>query len=225
MKKNLTNRITYISKLSGKFIWNLLKTYFIGFFFTAIYLFLGIFSLAYQIDIGKAGHVGPLPFLMMSVLTKPISSISFYLFFLISNYVLIPFSGNYALSKTINTLIKDKSDSFIIPVIEKTIMKIEEREPDLFKSEKLISQSKKQLINAINKTNENKIIKRIVRFGLKKINMDDIDFNNTNFSYTSIVTGKIINQLHSLSQPSYKTLWVVIIIQWIILGVLHFTPY
>ncbi len=62
-----------------------------------------------------------------------------------------------------------------------------------------------------------KLQRRIISFGFKKINLDDIDFKNESLNLSDILTSKFEHFISEASKPSMKLFWVLALIQIIFL--------
>jgi hypothetical protein len=70
-----------------------------------------------------------------------------------------------------------------------------------------------------NKTDSNtsKLQRKVINFGLKKIPLDDINFQDENLSLSGILTTKFNNFISEAVKPSSKLFWIVLLIQIVLL--------
>lgn len=220
MNKTITN-LKYFSKLSTVFLFNVLKIYGIGFFSTVITLIWGIYLLSNSLG-SSLGHSGVYPFLVATITAKPISSIIFYLLMLIAPYIIGVFAIKYAMSSVISKIIKDKAEIILIPFIDKIIDKFKTNQPVVVRTGADYTLAKIKLLNDFQNSSENKIIKRIVSYALKKVKFDELNLGNENANFYDIIKSKLIEKLHELSEPSSVFFFIYIGLQWVSLILIYF---
>lgn len=222
MKENLK----YIAKLSTIALFSFLKINIVVTLSTIIVGVIGFFLLTKNIDAGQSGHASAIPFLLMTFLARPIGSILWCLVCFGSPFLFFVLGNKYILSKLANKLITDKSDSLINPLLENILDKFKTNQSESLKNAEDFSLNKLKLIHEIqNDQSENKWLRKIIVFGMKKINLDDINFNQENLNFLDIVKLKTIQSLQNISKPSRKIILFPIVIQWIILMFLWLTEY
>jgi len=67
-----------------------------------------------------------------------------------------------------------------------------------------------KILQEIRDSKENKWLKKIIIYGFKKVELDEIDFKNENVSFTEILKGKIIDKLEDISQPSRLFFYLIL---------------
>jgi len=81
------------------------------------------------------------------------------------------------ISKITNRVITDKADSLIIPILDKALNKFQSKQLNVLRNAGDFSMNKLKIIQAIkNDKSENKWLRKIIVFGMKKVKMDDTDF-------------------------------------------------
>ena len=71
-----------------------------------------------------------------------------------------------------------------------------------------------KLLQAIqNDPNASKIQRKIIRFGFKKMSLENIDFQKENIDLATILADKFDTFIKSISQPSLTLFWILVIIQ------------
>lgn len=220
MKENLL----YFAKLTSSSLFSFLKINILGAVSTVSVFIIGLFLLAETVNVGSSGHVSAIPFVMMSVFTKPLTATLFYLICIASPFLFFMLCNKYLISKNINKLIKDKSDNYVNPVLDKILGKIKDRKNIIVADGKNYDSIKSMLMNQLKNENENKIVSKVITYGLKKVNLDDVDFKSDNFSIIETIKTKVIQALKNVSEPSRKPIFIVIAVQWIILILLWLLP-
>lgn len=225
MKTAITSNVKYLAKLSGIFVVNLIKSHLLGLTSTVLVLIIGVFVIAAQVDTGSTEHASVISFLVVPAMVKPFTVIPFYIIILVSPFLLFSFAGKYATSKVINKLVKDKSDSFISPMVEKILQGIKERQPDIFRKGVDQGKMKLKIIQEVKNNSDSKIVVKVVNYALNKVNVADVDFGDENMSLVQVIRDKIMEKLHEMSEPSLGFLWIIVGLQWLILALMHFTGY
>ena len=222
MKENLK----YISKLSTTAIFSFLKINILAAFSTIIVSIIGFILLTKNIDAGHSGHVSAIPFLVQTFLARPIGSILWYLVCLVSPFLFSALGNKYILQKLAYKIITDKSENVINPLLDRILQKFKIKQPEVLKNTGDFSLNKLKLVQEIkNDKSENKWLRKIITFGIKKINLDDVDFHQENLNFFDIIKIKTLQSLQNISKPSRKIIWLVITIQWLILIFIWLTKY
>ncbi|WP_326983294.1 hypothetical protein VUJ46_01730 [Chryseobacterium sp. MYb264] len=213
MKENFK----YIATLSAVAISSFLKINLLGAFSTVFLVVVEFILLTRNIDAGHSGHAGAAPFLVMVFLARPVGSILWLITCFASPFLFFTLGNQYIISKLANRLILDKSESIISPVLDKILSVIQKKQPQVMRNTGDFTLNKLKVINAIrNDKSENKWLKKIIIFGMQKIKMDDIDFNQENLNFYEIIKIKTIQSLNELSEPSRNLIWLTLGIQWLI---------
>lgn len=220
MNKTVTH-IKYFSKLSAVFLFNVLKMYGIGILSTLITFILGIYVLSNSLG-NSTGHSGAYLFLVASITAKPISASIFYLLMLAAPYVIGVFSMKYAISSVISKIVKDKTEIILIPFIDKIIDKFKTNQPVVIRTGADYTLAKIKLLNEFQSSSENKILKRIVSYALKKVKFDELNLGNENANFFDIIKAKLIEKLYELSEPSAAFFFIYIGLQWLSLILIYF---
>ncbi len=222
MKEN----IKYITKISASAVFSFLKINILGAVSTVAVVILEFIFLTKNIDAGHSAHASAIPFLMMTFFARPVGSILLYLTCLVSPPLFISFGNQYVIKKVINKVITDKSESIIHPFLDKILIKFKDKQPNVLRNSGDFSLNKLKIIQDIkNDKTENKWLKKIIVFGMKKIQLDDVDFSQENFNFYEVIKTKNQQSLQSVSEPSKNAIWITIGIQWILLLFIWFTNY
>ncbi|MDR1876610.1 MAG: hypothetical protein LBQ84_03205 [Flavobacteriaceae bacterium] len=216
--------ITYFLKISASAAFTFVKINLLGFVSTLAVLIIGGILILLSNNNAHAGHVGGEAFLIVLFVQRPLGCILWLL--LLSSPYLFFFLGNkYVVSKIINRIISDKAENYLYPLLDTVLQKFKEHQPELIKKGADNSLMKLKLIQEAKNNVKNKWIRRIIVFGVKKMQLDDIDFTQENVSFSDIIKTKIINTLNNISAPNKNIFWIIIGVQWLILLIIWLIPY
>ena len=216
----IKNNLKYFSKLSFIFLINLVKVYGIGVFFTFLFIVLGSYFLIH--NIGSIGHSGPFLFFAASFTTQPVLT-SLYLILCIFSVVLIPsFAMKYSVSRALNKIINDKSESILNPILDKLIQKYKEKQPDILRTSGDYVLDKARLISELKDSSENKIMKTILSFTIKKIKLEEFVSTDPNVDFYENIKVKIFSKIKELAGSSMSLLFILIASQILILILIYF---
>lgn len=212
----MKEKIKYFGKLSSIAFLDILKINFLGISSTIITCILGFLIIASAINSGHSGHSSPIIYLSAFFLARPLSSTLLVINFFISPYIYFVLANKHALTKVGHRVYNDHSDGYIRQIIEKLCSKV-------FTNNSLATKGadyallKLKLLDKLKNEPENKWMKKIIAFGISKIQLDDIDFQDKTLSVTDIITNKTIATLQSILEPSMRLFWIMVAIQWLLL--------
>ena len=218
---NITTHLKYFSKLSAVFIFSILKIYAIGILSTVITFTLGIYLLANSLG-SSLGHSGAVAFLVATVMAKPLSAGLFYVLMIIAPFCTVIFATKYAMSRIISRLIQDHSKTILIPVIDKILDKFKTNQPIVVRTSADYALAKVKLLNEFKNSSENKILKRILGYALKKIKFDELNLGDESTNFYDIIKTTLIEKLHELAEPSAMIFYIYIGLQWLSLVLVYF---
>jgi len=222
----MNERLKYIAKLSFSALLSFLKIYALATLSTVLVAFFGFILIAKNIDVGTSARVSIIPFLIIVFTTKTISAILWCLVFFGSPFLFFALANKYVLLKVSHKVIEDNSDDVIIPMLEKTLQGFREKQPVVLRNLEEYSLHKMKLIQEIRENpEENKWLKKVLIFALKKVRLDDIDFSDERLDFFEIMKIKTIQFLQSISKPKRTMIWVPLIIQWVILVIIAAANY
>jgi hypothetical protein len=112
--------------------------------------------------------------------------------------------------RTINRLIADKGEQLLFPIIDRILNKTKDNQPQLFQKGTDKAKLQLKILQEIRDSKENKWFKKIISYGFKKVELDEIDFKDENVSFTEILKGKIIDKLEDISQPSRLFFYLIL---------------
>lgn len=212
----MKEKLKYIAKVSSIGLINFLKVNVLGLISTAVSGVIGFFVISSSIDAGHTGHAGVTPFLVVAFITKPISSVLWLASAFVSPYLFFVLGNKYALMKVANRFIKDHSDSYIRQVIDKILNMVLPDNSFMSKGADF-AMLKLKMLDRLKQEPENKWMKRIIAFGIKKISLDDVDFQDKSLTPKIVISNKILAAIDEFSDASLKPTWILIAIQWLLL--------
>ncbi|MNU15122.1 hypothetical protein D3C71_32470 [compost metagenome] len=114
------------------------------------------------------------------------------------------------IARTINRLIADKGEQILFPMIDRILNKVKANQPQLFQKGTDKAKLQLKILQEIRDSKENKWFKKIIIYGFKKVELDEIDFKDENVSFTEILKGKIIDKLKDISEPGRLFFYLIL---------------
>lgn len=219
----MKDQIKYAAKLSASAALSFVKLNLLGAVSTITVIIIEFILLSKNINVGKSGHVSALPFLGMLFLLRPVGAVIWYLTIAASPVLFFILGNKYIITKLINRIVKDKSTDLIHPLLDKLFAGFKAHQPELIKNGADYSMVKLKLMQSVKETPENKWTKRVILYGLKKAQLDGIDFTADDQNFYTILKTKIITALEDVSSPNKKPFWIIITVQWIGLLIIWLT--
>jgi len=226
MKEEVTSNIKLFGKITGKSLFAWAKVALIGAVIMIVDIVIAIILFGDNTGGGFPGaaHGGILGailgffFLFMiefwSALLLTVGILSPVLFTILAN--------KNAIASAVYNVWKYKVADFVEPKIDFYIDKILQKQPDFLKNITDWGVVKVRLLDTINNDSQTpKLQKRIIKFILKKIKMDDVDFKNPNTNLSSILSFKIRQFIEGFAEPDLKLVWIFVAID-IVLIILAF---
>jgi len=217
----MNDNLKYITKLFGSASFSFLKINIIGQFLAVIIIVFSLITIVYQSSAGMAHANGSAVVLLLFAL-RPIGFTLVVISTVAVPFLLFSLGNKYIMSKTIHKILSDKGETLLFPIIDKVLDKIKVNQPDLLKKGTDKTKLKLKLLQEIRESKENKWLKRIILYGFKKVNLDEVDFTDENVSFSAIIKEKIITGLKNMAQPSRNFFWIILGIQLTILILLIF---
>ncbi|OWP83405.1 hypothetical protein BWK59_10735 [Flavobacterium davisii] len=216
----------YTTKLFSIAFFTYFKIITISLVSTIIVFIIELILLLRGIDSGHSAHVSAIPFSLMFLTTRPIGAILCLLTFFLSPMLFFVITNKYVITKLTHKIINDKSESLIIPAFDKFLSKFLSKQPKILKDAGNFTHNKLLLIQNIqNDRTENKWLRKIIIFGMKKIKLDDVDFDKEGQNFSEIVKLKTIQQLKAISEPNKTAILLVLLFQWLSLFFIWITKY
>jgi hypothetical protein len=211
----MKEQVKYFTKITSIAVFSFIKINLLGSANTLICCVIGSFLLS--VNVGHAAHTNSGALILLVFFTsKPIGTILLVLIFL-APFLYMILGNKYILSKVIHRLIKDKSESTIIPLLDRVLTKFKNNQPDGIKIGADLGLAKIKLLDQVKSETDNKWLKKVLSFGLKKIKLDDVDLSQNNIDFKDVIKTKTITALHDSTEPSRKGILAVLILQWIFL--------
>ncbi|RZJ44833.1 MAG: hypothetical protein EOO19_11595 [Chryseobacterium sp.] len=218
-KSFINEDFKYFAKLFGRATLSFLKINLIGQFSIAILCIAALLIIIRQAypNGGGTTHTSGDATAVVLFAQRPIAFGLTLLSMISSPFLLFSMGNKYVMFKTINRLIADKGEKLLFPIIDKILLKVREYQPELFKQGVDKTKLQLRILQEIRDSKQNKWLKKIITFGFKKVDLNEIDFKDENVSFTEIIKVKIIDQLKSISEPSRLFFWVILGINVLIL--------
>lgn len=216
----MKNKIQYIVKLSSIALFSFVKINLLGFICTFLFFFIGGYFLTKNIQSDPSVRVTAIPFLISFYFENIYGSILFTITFFISPFLFFYVGNKYIFAKLANKLVEDNSAEYIEPVLNNLLDKVKASKDFIVRDGENYSLLKEKLITQLKNENENKWIKKVIHFSLKKVNLDDVDFSDKTLSFKDVLKNKLLQIIHSISKPNRKMIWLVILSQCIVLFII-----
>lgn len=218
----MNDNLKYVTKLFSSATFSLFKINILGQLLIAFITVTSLITIIYQSSGTGMGHVNGLAVITFLLAIRPIGFGLTLLSLFIIPFLLFSFGNKYVMTKTINKLISDKGEVLLFPIIDKILNRVKEKQPELLKTGADKAMLQLKLIQAFKDSNENKWLKKILIYGLKKIKLDEVDFKDENVSFSEIIKDKIITALKNISEPSRNFFWIILGIEITLLILISF---
>jgi len=218
----MNDNLKYVTKLFSSATFSLFKINILGQLLIALITVTSLITIIYQSSGTGMGHVNGLAIITFLLAIRPIGFGLTLLSLFIIPFLLFSFGNKYVMSKTINKLISDKGEVLLFPIIDKILNRVKEKQPELLKTGADKAMLQLKLVQAFKDSNENKWLKKILVYGLKKIKLDEVDFKDENVSFSEIIKDKIITALKNISEPSRNFFWIILGIEITLLILISF---
>jgi hypothetical protein len=213
-KSFINEDFKYFAKLFGGATVSFLKINLVGQFSIGILCIATIMIITSQSYSNGSGYGHAV---VMLFIQRPIAFGITLLSMIASPFLLFSMGNKYVMFKTINRLIADKGEKLLFPIIDKILLKVKEHQPELFRQGVDKTKLQLRILQEIRDSKQNKWLKKIITFGFKKVDLNEIDFKDENVSFSEIIKVKIIDQLKSISEPSRLFFLVILVINLLIL--------
>ena len=226
MKEELLGNIKLFGKISAKSLFAWLKVAFIGAIIMIVDIIIAVILFGDNPGGGfpAAAHGGILGAIVGFFV---LFTVEFWTALLLTVGILAPIlfiilANKNAIATAIYNVWKFKLADFVEPKIDFYIDKILQKQPDFLRNITDWSVVKVKLLDTINNDSETpKLQKRIIKFVLKKIKMDDVNFKDPNTNLNSILSLKIKQFIAGFTEPDLKLVWIIVAID-IVLIILAF---
>ena len=205
----MIDKIKYFAKLSSTAAFSFVKIYVLAIVTTFTCITISIF---YLFDGFSGGHVGGGAAGLIIFTQKPVQSVAFLLIG-VCMFLIMAYANKYVMNKVISILIRDKAESTIYPLLDKVIARVKAKQPNAVKTGTDYAVVKLQLIDSLRYESENKWLKKALVYGLKKINLEDIDFKRRDMDFYEILKIKAVAALQNVTTPSRNFIWIMVALQ------------
>ncbi|MFY1045856.1 hypothetical protein [Chryseobacterium sp. GP-SGM7] len=211
-KNTVTDEFKYVAKLLSRATLSFLKVNIIGQISIVILCVITIILIIAQTFNNGGGpvHTNGQAAVFVLFLARPISFGLTILTIFGAPFLLFTLGNKYVMTRTINRLITDKGEQILFPIIDRILNKVKANQPQLMQSG--VDKTKLQLkvLQEIRDSKENKWFKKIIAYGFKKIELNEIDFKDENVSFTEIIKNKIIDKLKDISEPGRLFFYLIL---------------
>lgn len=211
-KNTITDEVKYVAKLLSRATLSFLKINLIGQITLAVLGVATIIIIIGQTFYGGGGpvHASGQAAVLVLFLARPISFGLTILTIFGGPFLLFSLGNKYVMTRTINRLITDKGEQILFPIIDRILNKVKANQPQLMQNG--VDKTKLQLkvLQEIRDSKENKWFKKIIAFGFKKVDLNEVDFRDENVSFTEIIKNKIIEKLKDISEPSKLFFYLIL---------------
>lgn len=119
-----------------------------------------------------------------------------------------------SLSYMISRLFDEKLSSMIGEKVSGLIQSFSEKQPNWMQSIKSGAALKDKLFYSSQQDSSlSKIQRKVIAYGLKKINLDDVNFQQENINLPQEVSDRLILKLSETAKHSYRLFWIVACVQ------------
>ena len=215
MKEELIGNIKLFAKISGKASLAWVKVALIGAVIMIVNIVIAIILLGDNTGGGfpASAHAGILGAIVGFFV---LFTVEFWTALLMTVGILAPIlfivlANKNAIASAVYNVWKYKIADFIEPKIDFYIDKILQKQPDFLKNITDWSVVKVKLLDTINNDAQTpKLQKRVIKFVLKKIKMDDVNFKDQNTNLNSILSLKIKQFIAGFAEPDLKLIWIIV---------------
>ena len=132
----------------------------------------------------------------------------------------VMFANKFAIHTIVSIVYKEKLQDFVTPKIEKYISNISNKQPDWLNKLTNASAVKIKLLGELRFDSDiNSVNRKVLQYGFKKINLDDVDFSQTHLDYPAIIAFKINEKISKIATPDMKIFWFSAVLLLILLAI------
>ncbi|KFE99696.1 hypothetical protein IX39_03255 [Chryseobacterium formosense] len=211
-KNTISDEVKYAAKLLSRATLSFLKINLFGQIAIAILCIITIVVIISKTFNNGGGpvHTNGQAAVLVLFAARPISFGLSLITILGGPFLLFTLGNKYVMFRTINRLIADKGEQLLFPMIDRILNKVKANQPQLFQKGTDKAKLQLKILQEIRDSKENKWFKKIISYGFKKVELDEIDFRNENVSFTEILKNKIIDKLKDISEPSRLFFYLIL---------------
>jgi uncharacterized membrane protein required for colicin V production len=131
-------------------------------------------------------------------------------------FIIFLLGNKYVVSKLSHQLVNDKSGTYLAPLLDKVLAKVNGPQGGIIKKGADFAVNKMKIVQTLQAETEHKWLKRIVAFGLERVHLDDVDFQQDHLSVNKVVRNKTIEALQDMIAPSKIWLWAALAAPWLL---------
>lgn len=209
----MMDQVKYFAKLSSIAVFTLVKLYAVAMFSSVASLVACVLITVFYAP-GAAPHASGTAAILVLVTTRPWHCI-LTLLIVASGVVLVVLSGKYTVSKVIHRIVTDKSESTILPFLDKAIEKFRKRRPAMVDRASDSAMTKLRLVQEAKNESDNRWLRGALVLAFKKARLDDIDLAKDDTHLSEVIRDRTMLALQEMSKPSKTLFWAFIVVQWI----------
>ncbi|KAJ1499945.1 hypothetical protein HMI54_011241 [Coelomomyces lativittatus] len=202
-------------KIIGKSTLKFVMVVALGIALCLLSIIVSYYSLSHQPDagstMGHVGHTGSALAMMLAWFSLDFwSAILFFSSLLIFPFLYFVLANQAAVQTAIYQIWSNKLSDWVAPKVDQYLQKLEAKQPNWMKHTSDKALVKLKLLEA-NKTDNQtpQLQKKVISFLLKKVKLDDVDFQKDSITITSILSEKLVETLNEFAAPSNTFLWIV----------------
>lgn len=217
----MENQIVELKKLSLSALSSFVKIYCIGLGSLIVSFVVGLVILLHSTG-GQGAHTGGESAIIVMFTSNPIQCI-LLLIILSSLFFIVSFATSYVVQKTVYRIVQEKSENTLIPILDKIIQQCQENQASELKSLSDFALAKKKVIQNLQSKPENKWIKKIILYYLKKVQINESHLTLSDKDLFDLIRQKAVDSLNSISAPSKTIFWLIVTLHWTIVLFIYLT--
>jgi len=124
--------------------------------------------------------------------------------------IYITIASKFSINYVLHCLLENKLLPAIGTKVASTLRGFSEKKGKGLQSFSNAEELKKKLANLIKQENDtNKIQRKAIQYGLKKIDLHDVDFAQENLNLPDVVSDRLMRRLAKAAKPSYQVFGIV----------------
>lgn len=205
----MIEHVRLAAKIGGRSLLKWILLVAAGCFLTFICVAVVLFDNA---EMGGGGHGAVVGFILNLVFQNTIAflllvgaPVFIFLYFMVANKI--------AIATTIHQLLKHKAGEMISSQVGRLVDGLTKSETWVAKGSDAVLLRAKLLQANMDDPNTSKLKRKVIQYGFKKIQLDDIDLQDGNTKLSTIVVGKVERFMHETAKPSLKLFWLLVLVQ------------
>jgi hypothetical protein len=207
------DQIKFYVKLAGTSLLRWLMLSGIGLVLSIIGIVVGVVLLGNNVGAGyHGGRSGSVIGALVGILTLfqdefwtallLVGSVGF-----VAIYVLV--ANKISLGFVLSRLFENKLSPIIGVKVSSLVGAFIDRQPGFAKALKGVSTLRGKLIDSAKQdATLNKLQRKVICAGLKKVRLEDIDLQQQNLNLPEVISNRVVQELQAVAEPSYKLFWI-----------------